>query len=313
MPVAFQRDYVDLLDGDVLSALMLSQIVYWYRRDKKNAPKLKGERLGIFWMAKSNKEWKEEIGLSSMQCRRCLGVLKKRKLIQTEVRKFFGTPVNHLRLLYAEGASSLAKVPTAIAFNEFCSLVAGKNSTGTKGTDPLVAGNESSGPNPPIAFVTGNESNALNPPVAFVSHNDSNVPKISKPFVTDSKSLIEITSETTAETTAENTAEISTCLAVPAQAKAGGILLTNDQGKLIGTTKEEKLENSKNAKDATYGSGKKSNVLLPQKFLATEGDSDLPTLEQIEANADQPWPVSECKPYPEVTGALVELGEYVFP
>ena len=117
----------------------------------------------------------------------------------------------------------------------------------------------------------------------------------------------------TTETTAENTAEISTCLAVPAQAKAGGILLTNDQGKLIGTTKEEKLENKKNAKDAPYGSENKSAVLRPPKFLAIEGGSDLPTLEEIEANADQGWSVSEYKPYPEVTGAFVELGEYECP
>jgi hypothetical protein len=294
MGVLLQRDYVDLLDGDVLSALMLSQIVYWYRQDKKSKSKLRVNRFDVFWLAKSNIEWEAEIGLSPAQSRRCLEVLRKRKIIETEVRKFWGTPVNHLRLLYAAGASSLTEVPTEVAFREFCSFVASNNSTGTKGTDP---------------FDVGNESNVMNPPIAFVAGNEPKMPKIPKPFATDSKSL----TESTSETTAESTSETSTCLAVPAQAKAAEVFMKNDQGELIGMKKEEELENWKNAKDVTCGSEKKSTVLLPPRILAMDGDSDLPTLEQIEANADRPWQASGCNPYPEVAGVMVELGEYVYP
>ncbi|WP_299090429.1 helix-turn-helix domain-containing protein [uncultured Metabacillus sp.] len=79
--------FVDYL-GDIESALMLSQILYWSDRTKSKD--------GYFY--KSDGEWSEEIKLSKYAIRKARNKLEKLKIIETKVKKAEGNPTVHYRL-----------------------------------------------------------------------------------------------------------------------------------------------------------------------------------------------------------------------
>lgn len=101
--VLFYRPFVDLLDGDILAALMLSQIFYWYKPGKNGQSKLKKYKHGKWWLAKSVSHWQAELGLTPKQSRRALAVLEARGLIETCIMRFEGHGTTHLRFAFAEG------------------------------------------------------------------------------------------------------------------------------------------------------------------------------------------------------------------
>lgn len=112
--VFIRRGYIALLDGDILAALMLSQIVYWYLPEKKTGKaKLRVPHEGKYWLAKSHKGWFDECGFSQDQTRRCLKVLKDRGIVEVKTFKFDGAPTVHVRLCIAYGKNKLKVPPRA--------------------------------------------------------------------------------------------------------------------------------------------------------------------------------------------------------
>lgn len=101
--VVFQRAYVDLLDGDVMAALLLSQIYYWYKPAQNGSSKLRVFKGGKWWLAKSSKDWEEELGMTRKQSRRCMEALVAKGIIVAEVMRFNGSPTVHCRLVAVEG------------------------------------------------------------------------------------------------------------------------------------------------------------------------------------------------------------------
>lgn len=101
--VVFQRAYVDLLDGDVMAALLLSQIYYWYKPAQNGGSKLRVFRGGKWWLAKSSKDWEEELGMTRKQSRRCMETLVAKGIIEAEVMRFNGSPTVHCRLVAVQG------------------------------------------------------------------------------------------------------------------------------------------------------------------------------------------------------------------
>lgn len=79
--------FVDFL-GDLESALMLSQILYWSDRTKSKD--------GYFY--KSDNDWSEEIKLSKYSIRKARNKLENLKIIETKVKKAEGNPTVHYRL-----------------------------------------------------------------------------------------------------------------------------------------------------------------------------------------------------------------------
>lgn len=71
------RFFIDLCDGDHLTALLLSQIVYWSDR--------KSEEGG--WFAKSYEDWYEELAMSQYQTNRASKKLKDEGLIETKLKR----------------------------------------------------------------------------------------------------------------------------------------------------------------------------------------------------------------------------------
>jgi hypothetical protein len=73
--------------GDHISALLLSQIIYWGSRTKD----------ADGWFYKSAKEWEEELGISDYQLARATKKLQASGVI-TKLRKVQGAPTQHYRL-----------------------------------------------------------------------------------------------------------------------------------------------------------------------------------------------------------------------
>ena len=82
--------------GDLESALLLSQIVYW-------ADKI--ERQDGF-MYKTYSEWQLEIGLNEYSVRKAANHLKKMGILETEVHKANGNPTVHYRLISGRFSTS---------------------------------------------------------------------------------------------------------------------------------------------------------------------------------------------------------------
>lgn len=75
------------LTGDHISALLLSQIIYWSERT--NDPE--------GWFHKTADEWLDEIGISGFQLKRALAVLEPFG-VETKVKKVGTAPTQHCRL-----------------------------------------------------------------------------------------------------------------------------------------------------------------------------------------------------------------------
>lgn len=105
--ILFRPELVVLLSGDVVAALLLSQIAYWFQPATSGHSKLRVVKGGHRWLAKSAPQWHAEIGLSEKQARRAVEVLRSEELILTKVMRFAGSPTVHIRLT-EHGRSVLA-------------------------------------------------------------------------------------------------------------------------------------------------------------------------------------------------------------
>lgn len=91
--------YIDLLDGDINSALLLSQCVYWSDRTTSKDG----------WFYKSYREWGEEIRLSQYAVNRSASKLKKLGFIETKLKKANGAPTVHYRVKINSLTNSIMK------------------------------------------------------------------------------------------------------------------------------------------------------------------------------------------------------------
>ena len=94
--VTIKKCYVEAA-GDLHAGLLLSQIMYWFGVNRRGELRTSLEFEGKRWIAKKTKDWEEECFLTVDQARRCLALLKRKKLIETCVRKFQGIPIVHVR------------------------------------------------------------------------------------------------------------------------------------------------------------------------------------------------------------------------
>ena len=82
--------------NDVIVALLLSQLLYWFR-PTNGGPRARITINGQLWIAKSARELAEETGTSEGQVKRGLGCLRGLKLIDVVIRQFRFSPTMHLR------------------------------------------------------------------------------------------------------------------------------------------------------------------------------------------------------------------------
>lgn len=84
--ISVPRLFLRALNGDLATALVLSQCVYWSGRN------------GTDWNAKSYPEWGDETGLSKYQVGRAADKLRGIGLLETTVKKFKNTPTVHYKV-----------------------------------------------------------------------------------------------------------------------------------------------------------------------------------------------------------------------
>jgi hypothetical protein len=105
--ISCQRAFLHLVGGDYPAAVLLSQIVFWTGRG--------ADPDGFIW--KTYQELEDEIGLTKYRAMRARKVLEGIQVLETKVKKAFGSPTVHYRVfqdkllkLMVSSVSSLTKV-----------------------------------------------------------------------------------------------------------------------------------------------------------------------------------------------------------
>lgn len=95
--IDFKKIYVDMAD-DLISGLVLSQVVYWHLKGANGVTRLRVNKEGYLWIAKKREDWHEEIRITPRQLDRALDILESKGLVATALYGFAGTPTKHIRL-----------------------------------------------------------------------------------------------------------------------------------------------------------------------------------------------------------------------
>ena len=99
--VDFKPIYVDMA-GDLVTGLLLSQIVYWHLPTKGGDSKLKVKKDGYYWIAKKYTDWYAECRITERQARRAVEILEEKGILISKVYGFAGAPTTHLRIVQEE-------------------------------------------------------------------------------------------------------------------------------------------------------------------------------------------------------------------
>lgn len=81
-----------------IGGLFLQQIAYWSLPGKDGKSKLRVERDGRLWLAKSVKDWTAEIVTTEHQCKKALARLAELGLVESRLFQFQGKPTKHFWL-----------------------------------------------------------------------------------------------------------------------------------------------------------------------------------------------------------------------
>lgn len=109
--IDFKKIYVDMAD-DLVSGLVLSQIVYWHLPGSDGITKLRVDKDGHKWIAKKREAWHDEIRVSPKQLDRALEILEQKGLVFTGLYGFAGTPTKHVRLNWTGFLSAWLAIST---------------------------------------------------------------------------------------------------------------------------------------------------------------------------------------------------------
>lgn len=104
-----KRTYVDLA-GDLVSGILLGQIVFWFTPNEEGKSKLRVFKDGLWWLAKGRGDWWDEIRISEKQFDRAIRILEEKGLVELRKYKFNGSPMIHIHLLIDkvfEGVNSI--------------------------------------------------------------------------------------------------------------------------------------------------------------------------------------------------------------
>ena len=84
--------------GDLVSGLLLSQIVYWNLPSSAGKTKLRVEIGGRLWLAKTHGDWWDEIRITEEQAKRAVKRLSDLGIIDVEYHRFNGLRTTHIAL-----------------------------------------------------------------------------------------------------------------------------------------------------------------------------------------------------------------------
>lgn len=84
-----------MITAGLASAILLSQLVYWFKPGKNGKPKLTIVREGRYWLAKTRTEWFEECGLTLKMYRNAISDLVDLGLVEVRHWKFGNDRTSH--------------------------------------------------------------------------------------------------------------------------------------------------------------------------------------------------------------------------
>lgn len=96
--IDFKKIYVDMT-GNLVSGLILSQIIFWFLPKRGGDVRAQIERDGHLWIAKKNEDWWEECRVKRNSAIRALETLVSAGLIETKLFQFAGAPTVHIRII----------------------------------------------------------------------------------------------------------------------------------------------------------------------------------------------------------------------
>lgn len=71
-------------------AIILSQLIYWFRRGSDGRRRVRVFHAGEYWVCKTAKEWEEDTGIPKRRVSRSLERLRRQGFIKTEQAGFAG-------------------------------------------------------------------------------------------------------------------------------------------------------------------------------------------------------------------------------
>lgn len=89
---------IDVCEGDLPAALLLSQLLWWHQPGKSGRQKLRFERGGFLWLTREDTDWWDECRLTLRQVRRIRQMLRRLGLVEHKVvRGTGGTTISAWR------------------------------------------------------------------------------------------------------------------------------------------------------------------------------------------------------------------------
>lgn len=95
--IDLKKIYIDVA-GDLVTGVLLSQIVYWNLPSKDGQTKLRVKHKNELWLAKGRSDWWEECRISPKQFDRSIKILEEKDIVDTALKKFNGSPTKHIKL-----------------------------------------------------------------------------------------------------------------------------------------------------------------------------------------------------------------------
>lgn len=97
--VDLKKTYIDLT-GDLISGLLLSQIIYWNLPDKHGKSKLRVHKKDKYWLAKQRTDWWDEIRITPKQYDRAIKELEKLGIVEVWNTMFSGKRTPHIHFKF---------------------------------------------------------------------------------------------------------------------------------------------------------------------------------------------------------------------
>ena len=133
-----KRIYVEAA-GDLVTGVLLSQIIYWFLPNDKGQEKLRIEKEGRLWLAKKREDWWQECCISPKQFDRAIQILRDKGFVKTQIFKFIGNPTSHITLDWQK-IHALWETVDEENRGEFPSSRDGNNDIDQRGSSKLTKG-----------------------------------------------------------------------------------------------------------------------------------------------------------------------------
>lgn len=88
---------IDVLEGDVQTALLFSQLLWWHQPSPDGRPRVRYVRDGKNWLVRADDDWHHDCRMTTKQVRRAKSVLLDRGLIEHRRFKKDGAPTSAWR------------------------------------------------------------------------------------------------------------------------------------------------------------------------------------------------------------------------